>query len=71
MESPNRATLTNSNLKFSFSELRKRTEVSLRPTFKNLNFESKDELKNTISQMSSTVENKDNLHKVKLVTFQP
>ena len=30
---------------FSFCELEKKTEVTLKPTFKNPNFESKDELK--------------------------
>ena len=40
----------NANFQFSFCELEKKTEVSLRLTFKNLNFEFKDELKNNISQ---------------------
>ena len=62
MRSPTTATLTNPNFQ-SFSELGKNLKYSLRPTFKNRNFKSKDEL-------SSTVENKENLHKIKLVIFQ-
>ena len=48
--SSTRATLTNSNFQFSFCEFGKKIEVSLRLTFKNLHSESKDELKNTMSQ---------------------
>ena len=39
------------------------SEVSLRPTFKISNFESKDKL-------NSIVESNGNLHKIRLVTFQ-
>ena len=53
-------TATSLNFQF-FCELGKRLTYSLRPTFKNRNFKSKDEL-------SSTVENKGNLHKIWLVT---
>ena len=59
---PTTATLKNPNFQ-SFCELGKSLKYNLRPTFKNLNFESKDKL-------SSTVENKGNLHKIMLVTFQ-
>ena len=44
------ATLTNASFQFSFPALGKKIKVSLRPTFKNLHFQSKDELKNTMSQ---------------------
>ena len=50
MGSPTRATLTNANFGFGFCELGKEIEVSLRPAFKNLHFESKDDLKNSMSQ---------------------
>ena len=50
LRSPTRATLTNANFQFSFCELGKKIEVSLRPTFKNHHFEPNDELKNTMSQ---------------------
>ena len=40
----------NANFQFSFCEIEKKSEVSLRLTFKNLNFEFKDELKNNMSQ---------------------
>ena len=50
LRSSTRATLINANFQFSFCELGKKIEVSLRPTFENLHFESKDELKNTMSQ---------------------
>ena len=50
MGSPTRATLTNANFEFAFCELRKKIEVSLRPIFKNLHFESKDDLKNSLFQ---------------------
>ena len=50
MGSSTRATLTNANFQCSFCELGKKIEVSLRPTFENLHFESNDELKNTMSQ---------------------
>ena len=57
-----RSPTTATNLNFqSFYELGKSLKYSLRPTFKNPNFKSKDEL-------SSTVENKGNLHKIWLVT---
>ena len=57
-----RSTTTAANLNFqSFCELRKGLKYSLRPIFKNPNFKSKDEL-------SSPVENKGNLHKIRLVT---
>ena len=45
LKRPTRATL--GNLQFSLCGLGKKIEVSLRSTFKNPNFESKDELKNT------------------------
>ena len=48
-----RATLTNPNSLF-YCELGKNLR---RPTFKNLNFEFKDELKNVCSNLSFTVEN--------------
>ena len=65
LRSPATATLTNLNFQ-SFCELGNSLKYSLRlknPTFKDPNFKSKDEL-------SSTVENKGNLHKIRLVTFQ-
>ena len=53
---------TAANLNFqSFCGLGKSLKYSLRSTFKNPNFKFKDEL-------SSTVENKGNLHKIRLVT---
>ena len=66
LKSPTRATLTNPNFQ-SFRELRKSLKYSLRPTFKNPNFESNHELKNAVSQMK--IENKGNLHKIRLATF--
>ena len=42
-----RATLTNPNFQY-FSELEKILKYSLRPALKNLNFESKGELKNYV-----------------------
>ena len=62
LRSPTTAALANLNFQ-SFCELGKSLKYSLRPTFKDPNFKSKDEL-------SSTVENKGNLHKIKLVTIQ-
>ena len=62
LRSPTTATLTNPNFQ-SFCELEKILMYNLRPTFKKLNFKSKDEL-------NSTVENKGNLHKIRLATFQ-
>ena len=62
LRSPTTATLININFQ-SFCKLGKSLKHSLRPTFKNLDFKSKDEL-------SFTVENKGNLHKIRLVTFQ-
>ena len=59
---PTTATLTKPNFQ-CFCELGKSLKYSLRPTFRNSNFESKDKL-------SSTVENKGNLRKISLVTFQ-
>ena len=59
--SPTTATLTNPNFKY-FCELRS-LKYSLRPTFENAVFESKNKL-------SFTVECKCNLHKIRLVTFQ-
>ena len=56
------ATLTNPNFQSVF-ELGKSVKYNLRTTLKNSYFESKDEF-------SSTVENKGNLHKIRLVTFQ-
>ena len=44
------AALANAKFQFSFCELGKKIEVSLKPIFKNLHFESKDELKNTMTQ---------------------
>ena len=49
LRSPSRATLTNSNFQ-SFCELGKILKYNQRPTFKHPNFESKDELKNAMSQ---------------------
>ena len=49
LRSPTRATLANPNFQ-SFCELGKILKYCLRPTSKNANFESKDELKNTMSQ---------------------
>ena len=62
LRSPTAATLTNPNFQF-FCALGKSLKYSLRPTFKNPNFESKDKL-------SSAVENKGNLHKIRLAKFQ-
>ena len=62
LRSPTTATLTNPNFK-PFCEFGKNLKYSIRPTFKNPSFESKDKL-------SSPVENKSNLHKIRLVTFQ-
>ena len=57
-----RSPTTATDLNFqSFCELGKSLKCSLKPTFKNPNFKSKDEL-------SSTVENKGNLYKIRLVT---
>ena len=45
-------------------EIRKKTEVSLRLTFKNFHFESKDELENTMSKFEFHCwKKKRNLHK--------
>ena len=49
MRSPTKATLTNSNFQ-SFCKSGKSLRYSLRSTFKNPNFESKNELKNAMSQ---------------------
>ena len=69
LRSPTRATLTNPSFQ-SFCELRKSLKYSLRPTFKNLSFESKDELNVMLyPKLSFTVENKGNLHKVRVVAF--
>ena len=62
LRSPTTATLTKLNFQ-SFCELEKSLKYSLRPTFKNPNFILK-------VQLSSTVENKGNLQKIRLVTFQ-
>ena len=62
LRSPIIATLTNPNF-LSFCELGKSLKYCLRPTFKSSNFESKDKL-------SSTVENKGNLHKIRQLTCQ-
>ena len=57
-----RSSAAATNLNFqSFCELGKSLQYSLRPTFKNPYFKSKD-------VFSSTVENKGNLHKIRLVT---
>ena len=40
----------NANFQFSFCEIEKKTEVSLKTHIQNLNFEFKDELKNNMSQ---------------------
>ena len=61
LRGPAAAKLTNPNFQ-SFYELGKSLEYSLRVAFKNLNFESQDEL-------SSSGENKGNLHKIRLDTF--
>ena len=62
LRSPTTATLTNPNFQ-SFCKVGKSLKYSLRRTFKNPNFESKYKL-------STTVENKGNLHKIRQVTFQ-
>ena len=62
LRSPATAALTNPSFQ-CFCELGKSLKYSLRPTFKNPKFESKDKL-------GSTVENKGNFHKIRLVTFQ-
>ena len=49
LRSATTVTLTNPNFQY-FCELGKSLKYSLRPTLKNLNFESTDELKNVISQ---------------------
>ena len=49
MRSQTRATLTNPIFQ-SFCELGKTLKYTLRPTFRNPNFESKDELKNAMFQ---------------------
>ena len=49
MRSQTRATLTNPIFQ-SFCELGKTLKCTLRPTFRNPNFESKDELKNAMFQ---------------------
>ena len=59
LRSPTRATLTNLFLK-SFCELGKSLKYSLTPSFKN----------SKCPKLSFTVENKGNLHKIRLVTFQ-
>ena len=46
---PTSATLTNPNSQ-SFCELRESLKYSLKPTFKNANFESKDELRKAMPQ---------------------
>ena len=56
----------NANFQFSFCEIEKKTEVSLRLTFKI----SILNLRIICLNLSSTVENKGNLHIIKLVTFQ-
>ena len=59
---PNYSNTKNPNFQ-SFSELGESLKYSLTPIFKNPHFKSKDEL-------SYTVENNGNLHKIRLVTFQ-
>ena len=61
LRSATTVTLTNPNFQY-FCELGKSLTYSLKPTFKNPNFESKDKL-------SSTVENKGNLNKLRLGIF--
>ena len=50
LRSPTRATLTNEKFQFPFSELGKKSELILKHTIRNPNFESKYELQNTMSQ---------------------
>ena len=50
LRSPTRATLTNAKFQFPFSELGKKSELILKHTIRNPNFESKYELQNTMSQ---------------------
>ena len=55
----------------SFCKLGKSLKYSLTPTFKNLSFESKDELNIMLCpKLSFTIENKGDLHKIRLVKFQ-
>ena len=49
MRNPTRATIINPNFQ-SFCGLGKGLKYSLRPTFKNANFESMDELRKAMSQ---------------------
>ena len=70
LRSQTRATLTNPSFQY-FCELGKSLKYSLRLTFKNPNFESKDALNIMLCpKLSFTVENKGNLHKIRLATFQ-
>ena len=62
LRSPTTTILTNPNFQY-FCRFGKSLKYSLRPTFGNPNFESKD-------KFSSTVENIGNFHKIRLVTFQ-
>ena len=61
-----RATLVNPNFQ-SFCELGKNLKYSLRLTFKNSNIESNDELKKNCPNLSFIVENKEHLHKIRLM----
>ena len=55
----------------SFCKLGKRLKYSLTPTFQNPSFESKDELNIMLClKLSFTIENKGDLHKIRLVKFQ-
>ena len=49
LTSQTRSTI-NANFQFLFCELGKKAEVGPKPTFENPSFESKDELKNNMSQ---------------------
>ena len=67
LRSPTRAALTNPSFQ-SFCKLGKSLKYSLRNTFKNPHFESKDELNIILCPtLSFTVENKGNLHKIRLL----
>ena len=55
----------------SFCKLGKRLKYSLTPTFQNPSFESKDELNVMLCpKLGFTIENKGDLHKIRLVKFQ-
>ena len=69
MRSPTRATLTNPNFQSS-CELGKRLKYSRRPTFKNPSLNIRMNQEKLCPNLSFTVENRGNLYKMGLVTFQ-